>query len=122
MRYFFRLFTAIIAALTPCTSFAYDFEIDGIYYNIKNSNEVAVTYYSDSKAYTGEVIIPETVVYSDNEYSVTSIDKGAFQYCRDLTQVIIPNSVTTIGNSAFSQCLIHIYEHTPHSGISIADF
>jgi len=36
--------------------------------------------------------------------SVTSIGNSAFSYCTGLTSIIIPNSVTSIGNSAFQDC------------------
>ena len=36
--------------------------------------------------------------------SVTSIGRGAFQSCTGLTSVTIPNSVTSIGNYAFRYC------------------
>ena len=36
--------------------------------------------------------------------SVTSIGPSAFEYCSGLTSVTIPNSVTSIGSSAFSGC------------------
>ena len=36
--------------------------------------------------------------------SVTSIGKSAFQYCYGLTSITIPDSVTSIGNAAFYAC------------------
>ncbi len=36
--------------------------------------------------------------------SVTSIDNYAFSDCKNLTSITIPDSVTTIGDSAFSGC------------------
>ena len=36
--------------------------------------------------------------------SVTSIGEKAFAHCTDLTSITIPNSVTSIGNGAFAFC------------------
>ena len=71
---------------------AHDFEVDGIYYNITNTTAktVVVTYkgsyyYSYDDEYDGEVVIPETVTYNAETYSVTSIGIGAFRDCTSLT-------------------------------------
>lgn len=50
------------------------------------------------------VVIPETFEYDGVNYKVTSIGRGAFQSCKSLTSVTLPNSVTSIGDSSFSWC------------------
>ena len=85
-------------------AFAFDAEIDGIYYNF-SGDEATVTYkYIGFNSYSGSVVIPTTVTYDGKTYSVTSIDYSAFSGCSDLTSITIPNSVTSIGSSAFLGC------------------
>jgi uncharacterized protein YjdB len=53
--------------------------------------------------------------------SVTTIGNFAFSCCYDLTSIIIPNSVTTIGNGAFSLCNGLTSITIPNSVTSIDD-
>ena len=82
---------------------AYDAEIDGIFYNFDQAAQTAkVTFKSNksssnSSAYSGEVTIPSTVTFNGVMHSVISIDDEAFYYCTGLTNIDIPNTVTTIG-------------------------
>ncbi|MGM9841359.1 MAG: leucine-rich repeat domain-containing protein [Candidatus Limisoma sp.] len=89
--------------LMPILSYAYDFEVDGIYYNINPDGEtVSVTYREEEESsYSGDVVIPSEVTYDGKTYSVTEIGKLAFGFCEGQISVIIPNSVTKIGNFAF---------------------
>ena len=88
------------------------FEVNGIYYFI-NGTTATVSFsgshhYDHTDEYTGDysgsVTIPATVTHDGTTYSVTIIGVGAFDDCRNLTAINIPNSVTTIGDGAFDGC------------------
>ena len=108
---FSRLLFLGVILLSTLTGSAYDAKIDGIYYNFdKSSKTASVTYYYydadlNSSAYIGDVVIPASVVYNEETYSVTSIGYVAFYECSSLTSITIPNSVTSIGESAFYCCI-----------------
>jgi len=94
--------------LTFLSASAYNFCVDGIYYNITDNtnHEVEVTSNDDLDyhSYSGVCTIPEVVTYNGIQYSVTSIGGSAFWQCTSLTAITIPNSVTSIGYEAFRDC------------------
>ena len=105
MKHFKHFFTTLLL-LCATVANAYDFEVDGIYYNIHTEERsVEVTssgsYYN---SYNGSVVIPESVTYNGVTYSVTCIGYNAFQDCSGLTSITIPNSVESIYYQAFSGC------------------
>ena len=102
MKHKFLLAMMLLTAVL--TANAYDFEVDGIYYNI-NGDEAIVTYKTTSyNSYSDTLIIPETVIYDGTTYAVTAIGDLALANCNNLINVTIPNSVTTIGSYAFINC------------------
>ena len=86
-------------------TFAYDAEVDGIYYNLIKGKVAEVTYKDQvSNSYSGDVNIQEKITYEGVDYPVESIGDYAFYYCSSLTSITIPNSVRSIGKEAFYNC------------------
>ena len=53
---------------------------------------------------TGDLAIPDSIMFNNVLYPVTSIGGYAFIGCTGLTSITIPNGVTSIDSSAFSGC------------------
>ncbi len=99
------LFLVVIASAGNL--FAWDYEkisIGGLYFNLDRLNLEAEVTSMPSGHYNGNIVIPTTVVYSSNTYTVIGIGAEAFSECTGLTSVTIPNGITDIGNSAFAGC------------------
>ena len=86
---------------------SYDFEVEGIYYCITNTDTVAVVAGVDlmdqNSPYEGEISIPATVVKDSDQYQVTEIAIHAFA-TSSVTKVEIPETVTKISMNAFKGC------------------
>jgi len=65
--------------------------VDGVVFN---KDQTTLVLYPRGRQ--GAYVIPD---------NVTSIARGAFNECRELTSITIPNSVTEIGNYAFERCI-----------------
>lgn len=107
---FKQLLVTTALLLASVSSFAYDFEVDGIYYNKLSENTVEVTYekcennvYS-TEGYVGAITIPSSITVENMTYNVVSIGSYAFQNCSRMTSITIPNGITTIGSHTFQGC------------------
>lgn len=108
------LLLMLLTAVASRADQTYEFEVDGIYYNVLRGQDncCEVTHngipsgeeFPDGKAYHGIVQVPETVILDTIEYRVTEINDHAFAMCLDLTYVTLPSSITVIDNNAFYGC------------------
>ena len=115
-----KFYSFLVAMLLSVVAFAYDVEIDGIYYNLDRENKTATItrkdfrkeYDEDSDDYVyswewgftytqEEIIIPSFVISNGESYSVSSIGAFTFYECSSLKTIEIPNSVVEIGPRAF---------------------
>ena len=107
-----KLLLTLLISIMSLSASAYHFMVDGIAYDITSDSEsVSVTYTTSAyptaskhSSYSGNIVIPSKVTYSGKTYTVKVIDFDAFCWCDGLTSVTIPNSVTSIGQSAFESC------------------
>ncbi len=76
------------------------------------------SYYGDAPWYDNRENISQVVIND----GVTSIGNYAFEICSGLTSVTIPNSVTSIGNSAFAECSGLTSVTIPNSVTSIGGY
>lgn len=79
-------------------------EVGGIKYEFFDGNKARVI--AKDGGYTGNIVIPEQITYQGLTFAVTEIGQRAFRNCTNLTSITIPNSVTTIGEAAFSRCVL----------------
>lgn len=83
--------------------------INGICYILDEENKTASvcslddSLLDDTEHYEGHIQIPSIVTYIER-YRVCSIFDYAFAKCKDLTDIILPDSVTSIGVNAFREC------------------
>ena len=98
-----KIFTLLLALLTTNSLWAYDFQIDDFNFMVINQENRTLEVYAKDQDIK-EADIPETVTYNDTTYIVTQIHEEGFANCSNLTSITIPNSVSHIGDLAFSYC------------------
>ena len=78
--------------------------IDGIAYSVNAETKQAEVVSNGWGNYSGNIVVPDEIIYNAVTYRVTSIGEDAFFGCSGLTSIGIPNSVTSIEDYAFSGC------------------
>ena len=99
------LFSTIVYALSV---WAETIQVQGIYYNILNSNQVEVTYLNswDVSHYPGlkSLTLPDSILHNATYYQVVGIGSNAFRSCDSLQSVVLPSTLRYIGDEAFYNC------------------
>ncbi len=70
----------------------------------KTEKTVEVTHSKNVKYTDEKVIIPSTVDYNGNTYTVIAIGEEAFNENKKIKHLVLPSTVKSIGEKAFEQC------------------
>lgn len=104
MKISLRLFALLLVTLLSLQSYGYDFAMGPLTYTILSEDDATVEVARPASDDIKKAAIPQKVVFNKKSYTVAGIGYGAFCECKELAEVTIPNSVTTISASAFAQC------------------
>ena len=93
--------------VAPEPELCYDFESDGLYYNVLSEEEctceLTCNFVENRSIYKGNVTVPGYVHNDGKTYSVIKIGDNAFYYSQ-VKEVTLPEEVDCIGENAFCQC------------------
>lgn len=118
-----------VGLLYAIRAFSYDVIVDGIYYNLVcYDGEKTVAEVTNNgewtESYSGDLVIPSSIVVNGTNYPVNGIGNSAFQKCTYLNTISIPESVSLIdfyygiGMTLFSDCInlssITVSENNPN--------
>lgn len=98
---FLHILLALALALQAA---AQEFESGSIAYVVTAPGQVAVTQRllpGGVNDYSDVLIVPPTVFFDGETYSVTAVDQYAFA-ASGVTEVVLPNSISSLGESAFA--------------------
>ncbi len=100
-----KLWIVIVMLCVSIPATAYDFEVDGICYDITSFSDLTATASTVSENKDGKIVIPSSVEFSGKTLSVTAIGDGFVKNNQAITSLIISDGVREIGSFAFSGCL-----------------
>lgn len=97
----FLFFLTLLGSVIPMS--AESFVSNGLSFEI-NESDGSVSLTNADESLVGVVNIPGTVTFNSTEFSVKKIDTFAFSKCKQVTDIIIPSTVTSISQGAFLNC------------------
>ena len=103
MRKFYSFSLLMLLSMTLCSiaAVAQTVTVNNIVYEIQNDGTAEL---QNGKSATGDVVIPAEVEYDGKKYSVSRIQRNAFENNGAITSVEMPASLKNIDGFAFDGC------------------
>lgn len=93
IKYFALFCLAIISLVFPDKASAYDFEYNGLYYDVVSLQDMTCALTKGTDEYKGTVVIPAEVEYNNRKFKVTAVNGDPLSKVENLT---IPNTINEI--------------------------
>ncbi len=95
----------LVFLLSSFSIYAYDFEVDGIYYKILSVPNETCTVTKSPNQYEGVIDVPAEVQYAGRKFIVKEIDDYAFENNTGIVMVRLGVNIEEIGVGAFKDCI-----------------
>jgi hypothetical protein len=79
-------------------------EVAGLFYKLDAATLTATLTGDPDNRYAGNVVVPETVTYLGQTYTVTALEQAAFDEDELVTSIVLPPTVTGLPTRAFQNC------------------
>lgn len=107
-----------VMTISVCPANADDIVYDGITYSVTDGTEVTAKGFAGDK--NQELVIPASFNVDGTDYTVTGIADEAFKFC-NLKSANLPETLKTIGNSAFGFNMLMKQVNLPEGLQSVGD-
>lgn len=81
-----------------------DFSIDGITYRATSGTNVSIISCDNAPELDGNLIIADSVCYRERRFAVTSIEAHTFSIAWNITGLVLPSTLASVGEYAFAGC------------------
>jgi len=100
-----KLVVLSICLFYVMASHALDFTVDKLKYTVNADSVSVMVAHTEPYDIEGDFVIPDSVIFEEKMYAVTSIGDYAFNSNYYLTSLTIPKGITSIGACAFISCI-----------------
>ena len=115
-----KILFLIVLVIISMHTYAYDIEVNGLYFNLLSAEEgtVEVTYKSfnpydivrNEQEYIGDIEIPEKVTLGNKTFTVVALGEYCFADCRQMTSLKLPNTIKLVKEGAFGRSRLNTVE------------
>lgn len=100
----FCLFMTALLSVIGTSAYAQNVVIDGLKYSLDNEKRTAELAVQNKADVVGDIVISSSVTWEGVVYTVVSTADYAFKECKQLTSIVLPNTLRRLGKSTFLNC------------------